>query len=212
MSAADFEAPLDDVGLVPFGRGTERGLDARTLGTRGTQLEVLAGFSLPVPAGITVPVPNVPGLVGGQRAQAALDIVEMLAGAAVGSVDASRGLMLLRVSASAPLDAAGLPPELTGLGLDITNLPDGFGAQIDADLYHVWWQTASFIAEHSLEVPADLISGLTLDHPDARHRVEPLLELCRTHGAAPWPTDHAEQLTRAAAALVNAAMPAAARH
>ncbi len=212
MSGVEFAAPVDDVGLVPFGKGTDRGLDARTLGSRGMQLEVLAELGLPVPAGITVPVPNVPGLVGGQRAQAAIDLVELLAESTLGSVNERGGLVLLRISASAPLEAAGLPPELTGLGLDLTRLPEGFGAQIDADLVHVWWQTASFIAENALDVPPDLISGLVLDCPDARDRIKPLLDLVSAKGSRPWPADTAEQLTLAASALARRwASPRAAR-
>ena len=87
-----------------------------------------------------------------------------------------------------------------------------FGEQISADLFHVWWQTASFIAEHALGVPADLLSGLALDHVDARERLEPLLDLCAAEGAGPWPQDPAEQLTLAAVALANRwASPRAAR-
>jgi len=208
----EFEVPVDDVGLVPFGKGTERGLDERTLGTRGTQLELLAGLGLPVPAGLTVPVPSVPGLVGGLRAQAALHLVELLAGSSIGSLNDRGGLLLLRVSASAPVESAGLPPELTGLGLDLSALPAEFGPQIDADLHHVWCQTAAFIAEHALDVPGDLVSGLTLDHADARDRIQPLLELCATSGSRPWPTDPAEQLSLAAVALARRwASPRAAR-
>ncbi len=212
MSVAGFEIPVDDVGLVPFGKGTERGLDARTLGTRGTQLELLAGLGLPVPAGITVPVPSVQGLSSGLRSEAAVDLVELLAASPLGSVNERGGLLLLRVSASAPVEAAGLPPELTGLGLDVRALPEGLGPQIDADLCHVWWQTAAFIAEHALEVPGDLVSALTLDHPDARDRIEPLLELCASNGRASWPTEPAEQLSLAAVALTKRwASPRAAR-
>jgi len=212
VSPLEVDLLVDDVGLVPFGKGTERGLDERTLGTRGTQLELLAGLGLPVPAGITVPVPSVPGLVGGLRAQAALDLVQLLAGSTIGSVNDSGGLLLLRISASAPVAAAGLPPELTGLGLDVSVFPAGFGDQIDADLCHVWWQSASFIAEQALEVPGDLVSGLTLDLPDPRDRVEPLLELCAAKGTRPWATDPAEQLSLAAVALARRwASPRAAR-
>ena len=203
MSVGEFRTPVDDVGLVPFGKGSERGLDARTLGMRGMQLEVLAGLGMPIPAGVTVPVPNVAGLVGGQRATAALDLVEVIAGSSVGSLTEAGGLVLLRVSASAPLEAAGLPPELTGLGVDVEALSHTFDEQVVRDLHHVWWLSVSFIAEHALDVPGDLVSGLALDHGDSRDRVVGLLDLCRKEGSSAWPKDSAEQLTLAATALVR---------
>ncbi len=211
--ASEFSAPIDDVGLVPFGRGGERGLDARTLGTRGTQLETLAGLGLPVPAGVTVPVPNVPGLVSGVRTLAALELVEGLAGSTIGTFTGSApGVLLLRLSASAPLEAAGLPPVLTGLGFDITSIPSDFEAHLAADLHHVWWQTASFVAEYALGVPGDLVSALGFDHADARDRVAPLLALCAAEGSGPWPAGPADQLTLAANAIAARwASPRAAR-
>jgi pyruvate,orthophosphate dikinase len=210
--------PVDDVGLVPFGKGAERGLDARTLGTRGMQLESLAGFGLPVPPGVTVPVPNLAGLLDGVRAQAALDLLELRSGVRIGSVvtgDGLRGLVLLRVSASAPVEVAGLPPDLTGLGIDVTGLDElaaACDAQLAADLYHVWWQTAAFIAEHGLGVPGPAIAGLAIDHDRPRDRVGPLLELCASEGSRAWPHQPAEQLKYAATALAARwASPRAAR-
>ena len=98
------------------------------------------------------------------------------------------------------------------MGLDVTSFPDGFGSQFDADLYHVWWHTVSFIAEHALEVPPDLLSSLALDLSSSRDRIGPFLELCEKEGSQAWPTDPSEQLTLAARAIVHRwASPRAAR-
>ena len=75
MSPASWAPPIDDVGLVPFGKGFERGLDSRSLCTRGVQLETLAGLGLPVGAGLTIPVPNVPGFTSPDRAKAAMNLL-----------------------------------------------------------------------------------------------------------------------------------------
>jgi hypothetical protein len=138
----------------------------------------------------------VPGLVSGVRTLAALELVEGLAGSTIGTFTGSApGVLLLRLSASAPLEAAGLPPVLTGLGFDITSIPSDFEAHLAADLHHVWWQTASFVAEYALGVPGDLVSALGFDHADARDRVAPLLALCAAEGSGPWPAGPADQLT-----------------
>jgi hypothetical protein len=118
-------SPIDDVGLVPFGKGFERGLDVRSLCTRGVQMETLAGLGLPVATGLTIPVPNVPGLVSADRAEAAVNLLETIAGRTVGSTTADGGILLLRLSASAPLDAAGLPPDLVAIGLTNARIPEG---------------------------------------------------------------------------------------
>ena len=117
MSPHRWTQPVDDVGLVPFGHGLERGLDERSLCTRGIQLETLAGLGLPVGAGLTVPVPNVPGFTSPDRAKAAMNLLETLSGRLISSTTETGGLVLLRLSASAPVEAAGLPPDLVCLGL-----------------------------------------------------------------------------------------------
>jgi hypothetical protein len=93
--------PVDDVGLVPFGMGLERGLDERSLCTRGIELETLAGLGLPVGAGLTVPVPNVPGFTSPDRAKAAIRLLESMSGRTVGTMTEAGGVVLLRLSASA---------------------------------------------------------------------------------------------------------------
>ena len=139
--------PIDDVGLVPFGLGFERGLDTRSLCTRGVQMETLAGLGLPVATGLTVPVPNVPGLVTVDRAAAAINLLETISGRAVGSTTPDGGIVLLRLSASAPVAAVGLPPDLVAIGVAGARIPAGLPPKMLADLSAAWWKTASFIAE-----------------------------------------------------------------
>ena len=195
-------SPIDDVGLVPFGKGFERGLDVRSLCTRGVQMETLAGLGLPVATGLTIPVPNVPGLVSADRAEAAVNLLETIAGRTVGSTTADGGILLLRLSASAPLDAAGLPPDLVAIGLTNARIPEGLRPKMAADLANAWWKTASFIAEFALDVPGDEISALGLDFNDPAHRIEPLLALCAEKGKNKFPLDVNQQLADAAAAML----------
>ena len=195
-------SPIDDVGLVPFGKGFARGLDVRSLCTRGVQMETLAGLGLPVATGLTIPVPNVPGLVSADRAEAAVNLLETIAERTVGSTTADGGLILLRLSASAPLDAAGLPPDLVAIGLVNARIPEGLRPKMAADLANAWWKTASFIAEFALEVPSDDISALGLDFDDPALRIEPLIALCAEKGKNKFPLEVNQQLADAAAAML----------
>jgi pyruvate,orthophosphate dikinase len=195
--------PVDDVGLVPFGHGLERGLDERSLCTRGIQLETLAGLGLPVGAGLTVPVPNVPGFTSPDRAKAAMNLLETLSGRLISSTTETGGLVLLRLSASAPVEAAGLPPDLVCLGLKRSVIPDGLGAKARADLGNAWWKTAAFIAEHALGVPSDELGALDMDYPDPVERVEPFKRLCEEKGTAPFPTKRSEQVAAGAKAMIE---------
>ncbi len=202
MTPAPWTQPVDDVGLVPFGRGLERGLDERSLCTRGIQLETLAGLGLPVAAGLTIPVPNVPGLTSPDRAKAAVRLLESISNRKVGTTTESGGLVLLRLSASAPVVASGLPPDLVCIGVKGALVPEGLAPSVVADLSAAWWKAASFIAENALEVPADEIGTLAMDIDDAAERIEPLLRLCETHGNSPFPTKPSHQVAAGAAAML----------
>jgi len=199
----EWAAPVDDVGLVPFGRGFERGLDARSLCTRGVQLETLAGLGLPVGAGLTIPVPNVPGFTSPDRAKAAMNLLETISGRQISSTTDTGGLVLLRLSASAPVEAAGLPPDLVCLGLKRSVIPDGLGARARTSLGAAWWKAASFIAEHALGVPGDELGMLDIDHPDPVERIEPFKRLCEEHGSAPFPTKRSQQVAAGAQAMIE---------
>ncbi len=194
--------PIDDVGLVPFGLGFERGLDTRSLCTRGVQMETLAGLGLPVATGLTVPVPNVPGMVTVDRAAAAINLLETISGRGVGSTTPDGGIVLLRLSASAPVRAVGLPPDLVAIGIVGARIPTGLRPKMAADLTAAWWKTSSFIAEYSLGVPADEIAALGLDHDDPADRIEPLLALCDASGTTAFPAGISEQLAAGAAAML----------
>ena len=202
MSPASWSTAVDDVGLVPFGSGLERGLDERSLCTRGIQLETLAGLGLPVGAGLTIPVPNVPGFTSPDRAKAAMNLLEGISHRTISSTTESGGLVLLRLSASAPVEAAGLPPDLVCLGLKRSVVPDDLGPKARADLATAWWKTAAFIAEHALEVPGDDLGVLHMDYPDPLERLEPFRQLCAEKGSAPFPTKRSEQVAAGAAAML----------
>ncbi len=202
MTPAPWTQPVDDVGLVPFGRGLERGLDERSLCTRGIQLETLAGLGLPVGAGLTIPVPNVPGLTSPDRAKAAVRLLESISHRKVGSTTESGGLVLLRLSASAPVVASGLPPDLVCIGVKGALVPEGLAPSVVADLASAWWKAASFIAENALEVPADEIGTLAMDIDDPAARMEPLMALCEALGNSPFPTKPSHQVAAGAAAML----------
>ncbi|MBI1350357.1 MAG: pyruvate, phosphate dikinase [Actinomycetales bacterium] len=193
---------MDDVGLVPFGKGFARGLDQRSLCTRGVQLETLAGLGLPVGAGLTIPVPNVPGFTSADRAKAAMNLLESISGRQISSTTETGGLILLRLSASAPVDAAGLPPDLVCLGLKRSVIPDGLGEGALTSLATSWWKTATFIAEYALEVPSDELGALDFDYPDPVARVEPFKELCAARGIAPFPEKRSQQVALGARAMI----------
>jgi len=195
-------APVDDVGLVPFGMGLERGLDERSLCTRGIELETLAGLGLPVGAGLTVPVPNVPGFTSPDRAKAAIRLLESMSGRTVGTMTEAGGLVLLRLSASAPVEAAGLPADLVCVGLRGAQVPEGIPVRMAADLALAFWSTASTIAEHSLEVPADDVATLELDFANPADRIAPLLAMCEEKGTGAFPLKASQQVAAGAAAML----------
>ncbi len=203
MTRASWTQPVDDVGLVPFGKGIERGFDQRLLCTRGMQLEILAGLGLPVGAGLTIPVPNVPGVTSADRAKAAMNLLENISGRQISGTTDTGGLVLLRLSASAPVEAAGLPPDLVCLGLKRSVIPEGLGSRARADLAAAWWKSAAFIAEHALNVPGDELGTLDMDYPDPVERVDPFKRLCEEQGSAPFPTKRSEQVAAGARAMIE---------
>jgi len=203
MRPAPWTLPIDDVGLVPFGKGVERGLDERALCTRGIQLETLAGLGLPVGAGLTIPVPNVPGLTAPDRAKAAMNLLEKISGRTVGGTTESGGLVLLRLSASAPVETAGLPPDLVCLGLKRSIIPEDLGERARADLGAAWWKSAAFIAEYALGVSGDDLGTLDFDYPDPIARVDPFRALCAEKGTSPFPSKRSEQVAAGARAMIE---------
>ncbi|MDI5908672.1 pyruvate, phosphate dikinase, partial [Streptomyces sp. 12257] len=130
--------------LVPYGQGRTRGLDADALGTHGVAMDRLVALGLTVVPGLTVPAGTAASLGEPGTAGAAVELVEQLSGRRVG--DSARPL-LLRLSASAPTDIAGLPPDLACLGVT----PDSAGdlctviGRADA-LDEVWTATVRMIA------------------------------------------------------------------
>ncbi|GGK71011.1 putative PEP-binding protein [Streptomyces flaveus] len=187
--------------LVPYGQGRIRGLDAGELGTHGIAMDRLVALGLPVVPGLTVPAGSAASLCEPGTARAALDLVEQLSGRRIG--DRSRPL-LLRLSASASTEVAGLPPELACIGITPADA-DGIRAVIGRDdvLYEVWAATVRMIAEYALDVPAPELDDASLDAPDARARVDALLSTVARHAERPYPDDPAEQLALAARAVLG---------
>ncbi|MDH6437591.1 pyruvate,orthophosphate dikinase [Streptomyces sp. SAI-144] len=196
------DAPQQTPGLalVPYGQGRTRGLAADALGTHGVAMDRLVALGLTVVPGLTVPAGAAASLGEPGTARAAVELVEQLSGRRIG--DSARPL-LLRLSASAPTDIAGLPPDLACLGVT----PDSAGdlctviGRADA-LDEVWAATVRMIAEYGLDVPAALLDDALLDSPAPRARVEALLSLVARHAARPFPDDPAEQLALAARAVL----------
>ncbi|MCL6732431.1 putative PEP-binding protein [Streptomyces neyagawaensis] len=187
--------------LVPFGQGRIRGLDADELGAHGAAMDRLVALGLPVVPGLTVPAGTSASLCDPGTAEAAVDLVEQLAGRRIG--DRARPL-LLRLSASAPTEIAGLPPDLACLGVTTASM-DALCAVIGrADALHeVWAATVRMIAEYALDVPAAMLDDAVLDAPEPRTRIEALLDLTARHGSRPFPDDPAQQLALAARAVLR---------
>ncbi|BBC30367.1 Pyruvate phosphate dikinase [Streptomyces graminofaciens] len=187
--------------LVPYGQGRIRGLDADELGAHGTAMDRLVALGLPVVPGLTVPVDASASLCEPGTARAAVDLIEQLSGRRIG--DAGRPL-LLRLSASAPSEIAGLPPDLACLGVTPATADD-LCAVIGREeaLCEVWAATVRMIAEYALDVPGAVLDDALLDTPEPRARVDALLSLVARHGSQPFPGDPAQQLALAARALLG---------
>ncbi|MGY4737268.1 putative PEP-binding protein [Streptomyces sp. ATMOS53] len=187
--------------LVPYGQGRIRGLDAAELGAHGAAMDRLVALGLPVVPGLTVPADASASLCEHDTARSAVDLVEQLSGRRIG--DPTRPL-LLRLSASAPTEIAGLPPDLACLGVTPGNADDLCAVIGRAEALHeVWAATVRMIAEYALDVPGDVLDDALLDTPEPRAQVEALLALVAQHGSGPFPDDPAEQLALAARALLG---------
>src|SRR4051794_140803 len=174
--------------LVPFGAGT--GLGPDVLGTQGAAIEDLVRLGLPTRSGATITVGS-----GRRLGDGAGEMLALLA--------ERRPDDLFRLSASAPVPVAGLPPALLGLGLSHDSVPRhatvlGRPAELNA----LWADTVRAVAEHALGVPVAALSAVMFDVTDPQARVSALLELCATEGSRPYPADPAEQLALAVQAML----------
>ncbi|MFF4018609.1 putative PEP-binding protein [Streptomyces sp. NPDC001843] len=186
--------------LVPYGQGRIRGLDAGELGTHGIAMDRLVALGLPVVPGLTVPAGSADSLCEPDTARAAVELVEQLSGRRIG--DHGRPL-LLRLSASAPAEVAGLPPDLAGIGLTPAGA-DGLSAVIGREeaLFEVWAATVRMTGEYALGVPGGDLDDALLDAAGPRARVDALLSAVARQAARPYPEDPAEQLALAARAML----------
>ncbi|MDQ0946324.1 pyruvate,orthophosphate dikinase [Streptomyces phaeochromogenes] len=187
--------------LVPYGQGRIRGFDAEELGAHGAAMDRLVALGLPVVPGLTVPAGAGASLCEPDTAEASVGLVEQLSGRRIG--DPARPL-LLRLSASAPTEIAGLPPDLACLGVTSGNVDDLCAIIGRAEaLFEVWTATVRMIAEYALDVPGAVLDDALLDTPEPRARIEALLSLVERHGSQPFPDDPAQQLALAARALLR---------
>ena len=93
--------------FVPYGQGRGRGLDATELGVHGVELDRLVALGLPVVPGLTVPVSHATSLARPEVAQAAIDLLQQVAGRGFGD---PAHPVLIRLLASTPVGGAGFPP------------------------------------------------------------------------------------------------------
>jgi pyruvate,orthophosphate dikinase len=186
--------------IVPFGQGRVRGLGPEELGTHGDQMDRLVALGLPTVSGLTAPVSRARELTDVAAAREAVDLVEELTGRKVGSVDRP---MLLRLVPSAPVPAAGLPPDLPALGVTRANalaLAELIGR--DSRLHEVWTTVLRSIAVDALDVdPDDIDDGLA--GVEGQAQVTALLDVIAEKGSAPFPDDPADQLALAARAILR---------
>ena len=186
--------------LVPYGQGHARGLTARELGLHGEQMDSLVRLGLPTVAGVTVPVAHAAELTDAAVAATAVELLEQLAQRRVEDVVRP---VLFRLVASAPVRATGLPPSVTGLGLDPHHLDDLARVVGRADdLVAAWAVTVQLVAEEALHVPGDVLDDIVMDVPDPAGRVTAMLAACAEHGDRAYPEDAADQVALAATALL----------
>lgn len=183
---------LPFISFIPFGAGFAAELGGEELGTRGATMDELVRLGLPIRPGVTVRV-GAADRIGDERCAA--DVLSMVA--------ERRPDDLFRLSASAPVPVAGLPPDLECLGLSRENFEqhaEALGRPVELSL--VWANTIRALAEHALAVPAAAIGGVALDVVDPLEQVYALLDLCTTEGREPFPSGAAEQLALAARAML----------
>ncbi|WP_290514763.1 putative PEP-binding protein [Aeromicrobium sp.] len=164
-------------------------------------MDRLVALGLPTVPGITIPVPSARDLTDPAVARQVVDLMEELVGRQVGGGDHP---MLLRLLASAPMAASGLPPQVPGIGLtpkNATSLADLIGRQ--GDLFDIWASVLRLVAEDALDVSPDALEDALDGVTTEAGRVEALLAVCATKGTGPVPEDPADQLALSATALLH---------
>ena len=186
--------------FVPYGQGRGRGLDEAELGAHGVEVDRLVALGLPVVPGVTMPVSHAASLTRPDVAQAAVDLLQQVAGRRFG--DPERPL-LIRLLASTPAGGAGVPVDLPGLGITAASAPAldeivGCGGAI----YEVFAAVIRYVGEHGSGIPDDDFAEAEYVTSSHAERVAKFLELCTATGV-PFPGDPAEQLARAAEAALR---------
>ncbi len=187
--------------FVPYGQGRARGLDEAELGSHGVELDRLVVLGLPVVPGLTVPASRATSLTQVGPARAAVDLLEQLTGRSI--ADESHPV-LIRLLASSPVSGAGgVPTDVPGLGITPASAValDRVVGSDDA-IHDVFAGVIRYIGEHSCGIPTDEFADAEFTATTPAERVAAYLALSAEAGA-PFPDDPAEQLARAATAMLR---------
>src|SRR3984957_9170431 len=179
--------------FVPYGQGRGRGLDATELGAHGVEL------GLPVVPGLTVPVSHATSLARPEVAQAAIDLLQQVAGRQFGDPEHP---VLIRLLASTQA-GGGVPADLPGLGITAASAPalDELVGSSQA-VYDVFAAAIRYVGEHGAGIPGDDFADAEYDVTSHAERVGKFLALSVAAGC-PSPDDAAGQLAQAAQATLR---------
>jgi len=185
--------------FVPYGQGRGRGLDVTELGVHGVELDRLVSLGLPVVPGLTVPVSHAASLARPEVAQAAIDLLQQVAGRRFGDPDHP---VLIRLLASTPA-GGGVPADVPGLGITAASAPvlDAIVGTAQA-VYDVFAAAIRYVGEHGAGIPGDDFADAEYDAADHAERAAKFLALSAAAGC-PYPDDPAGQLAQAAQATLR---------
>jgi pyruvate, orthophosphate dikinase len=184
--------------FVPYGQGRGRGLDVTELGVHGVELDRLVALGLPVVPGLTVPVSHAASLARPEVAQAAIDLLQQVAGRRFGDPGHPA---VIRLLASTPV--GGVPADLPGLGITAASAPvlDEIVGTSQA-VYDVFAAAIRYVGEHGAGIPADDFADAEYDVTSHGERVGKFLALSAAAGC-PYPDDPAGQLAQATQATLR---------
>jgi pyruvate,orthophosphate dikinase len=187
--------------FVPYGQGRARGLDEHELGQHGVDLDRLVALGLPVVPGLTVPASHAESLTDVEVARAAAGLLEQLTGRHIG--DRNHPVLIRLLASTSAAGSAGVPVDIPGLGItpaSAATLDELVGS--DGAIYDVFATVIRYLGEHGAGISGDEFADAEYTAASLPERVRAYLELSATAGA-PFPDDPAEQLARAATAMLQ---------